>query len=137
MNKKLIKKLLIIALLIGAGALFRMYHLERYLSLEYIKTSQDRFALLYAQNQLLVIGSYFLLYVVVTAFSLPGAAVLTLTGGALFGFWVGVVTVSFASTIGATLACFVARSVLRDWVQTETPPCPTPYSWPQRDCQSN
>ena len=117
MNKNLIKKLLIIALLIGVGVLFRTFHLERYLSLEYLKASKDSFALLYAQHQFLFIGTYFMIYVVVTALSLPGAAVLTLTGGALFGFWVGVVTISFASTIGATLACFVARSVLRDWVQ--------------------
>ena len=117
MDKSLVKKLLIVAFLIGAAVLFRAYHLERYLSLEYIKASQDRFALLYAQHQLPVIGAYFFIYVVVTAFSLPGAAILTLTGGALFGFWVGVVTVSFASSIGATLACLVARFILRDWVQ--------------------
>lgn len=119
MNKNLIKKLVIVALLISVAVVFRAYHLERYFSLDYIKSSQEHFTTLYAQNQLLVIGIYFLIYVAVTALSLPGAAVLTLTGGALFGFWVGVVTVSFASTIGATLACFVARFVLRDWVQNK------------------
>ena len=54
-----------------------------------------------------------------TALSLPGAAVLTLAGGALFGLWVGIIVVSFASTIGATLACFVSRFILRDWVQNK------------------
>lgn len=49
--------------------------------------------------------------------SLPGAVVLTIVGGALFGFLTGTLIVSFASTIGATLACFVARFLLRDWVQ--------------------
>jgi uncharacterized membrane protein YdjX (TVP38/TMEM64 family) len=119
MNKKLIKKLVIVALLISVALLFRAYGLERYLSLEYIKASQEHFKTLYVQHQLLVIGIYFLIYVVVTAVSLPGAAVLTLAGGALLGFWVGVVTVSFASTIGATLACLAARFVLRDWVQNK------------------
>ena len=58
-----------------------------------------------------------LLYIIVTALSLPGAAVMTLAGGALFGLPVGIVIVSIASTIGATMACFVARFIIRDWVQ--------------------
>ena len=59
------------------------------------------------------------MYVVSTALSLPGAAVLTLAAGALFGFWTGLVLVSFASTIGATLAFVFARFLLRDWVQNK------------------
>jgi uncharacterized membrane protein YdjX (TVP38/TMEM64 family) len=62
-------------------------------------------------------GAYFVLYVVVTALSLPGAAVMTLAGGALFGLGWGLVIVSFASTIGATLAFLVSRHLLRDSVQ--------------------
>jgi uncharacterized membrane protein YdjX (TVP38/TMEM64 family) len=58
-----------------------------------------------------------LMYILVTSLSLPGAAVMTLAGGALFGLLTGTVVVSFASTIGATLACFVSRFILRDWVQ--------------------
>ncbi len=58
-----------------------------------------------------------LLYVVVTALSLPGAAVMTLAGGGLFGLVTGTIAVSFASTIGATCACLVSRFFLRDWVQ--------------------
>jgi len=61
--------------------------------------------------------AYFLLYVVVTALSLPGAAVMTLAGGALFGFWPALLVVSFASSFGATLAFVVSRFLLRDWVQ--------------------
>ncbi|MFC1821941.1 TVP38/TMEM64 family protein [Thermodesulfobacteriota bacterium] len=117
MNQNLIKKLSIVAILLFAGVLFHLFRLESYFSLEYIKASQEQFQALYSQYQLLIISAYFLLYVLVTAFSLPGTAVLTLTGGALFGFWIGVATVSFASTIGATLACMVARFVFRDWVQ--------------------
>ncbi|MEJ2696489.1 MAG: TVP38/TMEM64 family protein [Candidatus Sulfobium sp.] len=57
-------------------------------------------------------------YILVTSLSLPGAAALTIAGGALFGLWTGTIVVSFASSIGATLACFAARFVLRDWVQS-------------------
>ncbi|ASV55086.1 putative membrane protein [Lelliottia jeotgali] len=60
---------------------------------------------------------YFALYVGVSAFSIPGAALLTLLGGALFSFWEGMVLVSFASTLGATLAMLASRYVLREWVQ--------------------
>ncbi len=60
---------------------------------------------------------YFILYVLVTTLSLPGAALLTLLGGALFGLWPGILLVSFASTLGATLAMLVSRYLLRDWVQ--------------------
>ncbi len=60
---------------------------------------------------------YFMLYVLVTTLSLPGAALLTLLGGALFGLWPGILLVSFASTLGATLAMLVSRYLLRDWVQ--------------------
>ncbi len=60
---------------------------------------------------------YFMLYVLVTTLSLPGAALLTLLGGVLFGLWPGILLVSFASTLGATLAMLVSRYLLRDWVQ--------------------
>jgi uncharacterized membrane protein YdjX (TVP38/TMEM64 family) len=60
-----------------------------------------------------------LIYIVVTALSLPGAAVMTLAGGGLFGLVTGTIVVSFASTIGATCACVVARYLLRDWVQNK------------------
>ena len=65
----------------------------------------------------MVIGVYMAVYILVTSLSLPGAAIMTLVAGALFGLLIGTVVVSFASTIGATLACFVSRFVLRDWVQ--------------------
>jgi len=79
--------------------------------------SQEKFQALYQSHRVLVIASYMGIYIVVTALSLPGAAVMTLAGGGLFGLAVGTVAVSFASTIGATLACFVSRYLLREWVQ--------------------
>ena len=117
MNKGVAKKIIAAAVLVGLVALFRLYHLERFLSLEYLKGSQARFITLYAEHQVVIMGAYFILYLLVTALSLPGAAAMSLAGGALFGFWRGVILVSFASSIGATLACFVARFVFRDWVQ--------------------
>ncbi len=97
--------------------LFKVFGLEQYFSLSYLKASRDTFAQLYAQHRVAVIVAYMLIYIAATALSLPGATVLTLAGGALFGLAAGTVIISFASTIGATLACLVARFVLRDWVQ--------------------
>lgn len=111
------KKILIAIAAVLLLALFFYFDLGRFLTLDYLKTSQARFQSLYAQNPVGILGAYMLLYIVVTALSLPGAAVLTLAGGALFGFVAGTVAVSFASTIGATLACAVARYLLRDAVQ--------------------
>ena len=119
MDKKLLQRLLIVAAIIVLVILFKVLDLGQYLTLDYLKASQDTFSQLYANHRLAVIGAYMAIYIVVTALSLPGAAVMTLAGGAMFGFWVGFVIVSFASTIGATLACFVARFLLRDWVQNK------------------
>lgn len=119
MNKKLLQKAIIVLIMIGLIATFKFLGLGRYLTLSYLKKSQADFVLLYAENRMFVIASYMLIYIVVTAMSLPGAAVLTLAGGGLFGFVPGTVIVSFASTIGATLACFVSRFLLREWVQNK------------------
>ena len=117
MNKKLIQRLLLLAAIAAVAVLFKVLGLGHYLTLEYLKASQDSFSSLYAENRLAVIAGYMAVYIAVTSLSLPGAAVMTLAGGAMFGFWIGFIVVSFASTIGATLACFVARFILRDWVQ--------------------
>lgn len=109
-----------LALLAGIAAIivaFKLMGLDMYLSFEYLKESQERFAAYYSANALLVIGLYMLVYIGVTALSLPGAAVMTLAGGALFGLLTGTIVVSFASTIGATMAFLVSRFLLRDWVQ--------------------
>ena len=86
----------------------------QYFSLSYLKSAQADLAQQYAAQPLLVIGLYALLYITLFALALPAGTVLTLAGGALFGFWVGVLVVSFASTIGATLAFLGARYVLGD-----------------------
>lgn len=103
-------------ILLGIFA-FRYFELGQYLSLDYLKASQEKFHQLYQSHRFAVIAAYMGIYIVVTALSLPGAAVMTLAGGGLFGLVVGTITVSFASTIGATLACAVSRFLLQDWVQ--------------------
>ncbi|MFC1825543.1 TVP38/TMEM64 family protein [Thermodesulfobacteriota bacterium] len=119
MSKKSKQSIAIILGIAAAIALFIIFDLEQYLSLSYLKSSKESFANLYEHHRFTVIGSYMLIYIIVAALSLPGAAVLTLAGGALFGLLVGTIVVSFASTIGATLACFFSRFLLRDWVQNK------------------
>jgi uncharacterized membrane protein YdjX (TVP38/TMEM64 family) len=117
MTKRNVNRLLIILLIIGAILLFKFLNLGDYFSIAYIKASRERFEALYAARRFSVIAAFMAVYVLVTSLSLPGAAVLTLAGGALFGLWAGTVIVSFASSIGATLACLASRYILRDWVQ--------------------
>jgi uncharacterized membrane protein YdjX (TVP38/TMEM64 family) len=117
MSSKAKQRIAIISGVIILIVVFKFFELDRFLSLSYLKSAHESFEGLYAKHRLMVIGAYMLIYVLVTALSLPGAAVLTLAGGALFGLLVGTVIISFASTIGATLACFFSRFLLRDWVQ--------------------
>ncbi len=112
------KKLLLIAAFVALVVLFFVFDLGRFLSLDYIKQRQSDFAALYAEKPALVIGAFFAVYVAVTALSLPGAAIMTLAGGAIFGVLAGTLIVSFASSIGATLAFLVSRYVLRDSIQS-------------------
>lgn len=111
------KKILTVLTMAALVALFFLFDLQRYLSLAEIKTHQEVFQQVYASNRMLSLIGYFALYVLVTALSLPGAVIMTLAGGALFGFLPALIVVSFASAIGATLAFLVSRFLLRDWVQ--------------------
>jgi len=117
MKKEYINKIIIVVLLIGVIAAFKIFNLGDYLTLSYIKESQEKFQAIYSEKGITVIAGYMLIYIAVTALSLPGAAIMTLAAGALFGLLIGTIVVSFASTIGATLACIVSRFILRDWVQ--------------------
>ena len=98
-------------------ALFVYFDFGQYFSLAGLKSGIDRFHVLQAENPWRVGFIFFLVYVLSTALSLPGAAILTLAAGALFGLFWGTIIASFASTLGATLAFWVARYLLRDWVQ--------------------
>jgi len=109
---------LLTALAIGlAVGLFFQLDLNRWLSLAALQEQRGNLLDFYAENRLLTAGAYFGTYVLVTALSLPGAAVMTLVGGAIFGVLWGTLLVSFASTLGATLAFLLARFLFRDAVQ--------------------
>ena len=115
MRLRQIVLLLLLVLAIGA---FVALDLGRYLSFEQLKASQASFDQLYAQQPVMVAAVYFGVYVLATALSIPGAVIITLGGGAVFGLWQGLLLVSFASTLGATLAFLASRFVLRDWVES-------------------
>ncbi len=113
MNKPTIKKLILAIVILTIIAIVYSQFGE-YASLDYIKSKQTAFKEYYGDNKVLVIGIFFLSYIAVTALSLPGAALMTLLAGALFGVVIGVVVVSFASSIGATCAFLAARFLLGD-----------------------
>lgn len=119
MKPELIKKLAIVGVIILLVILFKVFGLEQYFTLSYLKQQQSNLTQLYVDNRVLVISIYMLVYITVAALSLPIAVPMTLIGGALFGLVTGTIVVSFASTIGATFACIVARYLLRDWVQNK------------------
>ena len=110
------KKLALLAFIGVLIGLYVHYDLGQYLSLQSLKNQQAAIEAFRTSNPLLSIAGYFVVYVIVTALSFPGAALLTLAGGAVFGLLWGTVIVSFASTIGATLAFLMSRFLLRDWV---------------------
>ncbi|AKJ67660.1 pyridine nucleotide-disulfide oxidoreductase [Pandoraea thiooxydans] len=105
----------LLALCLGL-AVFFLFGFERYLSIEFLSVSVHAVGKYAQAHAIAAMTAYFVLYVVAAALSLPGAAVLTLGGGALFGLALGTLLISFASTIGATLAFLGSRYLLRDWV---------------------
>jgi uncharacterized membrane protein YdjX (TVP38/TMEM64 family) len=111
------KKAVLTLVLIGAIAAYFIFDLGQYLSLENFKASQADIVAAKDANPALYIAGFFLLYVAVTGLSIPGAAIMSLVAGALFGVVLGTLIVSFASTMGATLAFLSSRYLLRDWVQ--------------------
>ncbi|PRO68878.1 FAD-dependent oxidoreductase [Alteromonas gracilis] len=113
------KKIALLGVIVAAIFSFFYFDLNSYLTLQGMKDSLDTFQTQIAQNPVLSIGVFFAIYVAVTALSLPGAAILTLAAGALFGLVQGLVIVSFASSIGATLAFLVSRFILRDTVRNK------------------
>ena len=111
-----IKKIALLLSLAIAVGLFFAFDLGQYLNLHTLKAQQQDIESFRAANPGIATLGYFIIYVLVTALSLPGATLLTLAGGAVFGLWWGLLIISFASTIGATLAFLIARYLLRDWV---------------------
>lgn len=106
------------ALIACAAVAYVVFDLGQYFTLDFLKAKQQAFQAYYDAQPVKAIGVFFAIYVAATALSVPGAAILTLAGGALFGLVAGTVIISFASTIGATLAFLVSRYLLRDWVRS-------------------
>jgi len=112
------KKLPLILVIIAAIVAFFAFDLSQYLSLDFIKSNQVQFEQYYNENPLQTVAIFFGLYVLVTGLSLPGATIMTLVGGALFGLSTGLLIISFASTIGATLAFLCSRFLFRETIQS-------------------
>ena len=110
-------KLLVAALIVLLVAAFFAFDLKRFVSMEYFESQRAAIQAYFDAQPVKAGAIYFAVYVLVTGLSLPGAAILTLAGGAIFGLVWGVVIVSFASTLGASLAFLASRYLLRDWVQ--------------------
>jgi len=113
----MMKKATLVLVLLGAIIAYFVFDLGQILSLENFKASQADIVAAKDANPVLYISGFFILYVAVTGLSIPGAAIMSLIAGALFGVLMGTIIVSFASNMGATLAFLSARFVLRDWVQ--------------------
>ena len=113
-----IKKVVLLVIFLSLIALFFVLDLQQIFNLEYFQAQRDVILAYKTENFWLSSLIYFLLYIIVAALSLPAAAILTIAGGAVFGLAWGLLMVSFASTIGATLAFLLSRTLLRDWVQT-------------------
>ena len=115
-------RLLVLLVLAAAVAAFFALGGQRYLTFENAKAQQEALRGFYERHPFQTAGLFFLVYVAVTGLSLPGAALMTLVAGALFGLLWGTLVVSFASTLGATLAFLASRFVLRDWVHDRFSP---------------
>ena len=111
------KKIILIALVAALVIAFFVLDLGRFLTLEALKSNRDALFSAYAANRAAFIAGYILIYIVSVALSLPGATILTLTGGAIFGAWVGTVAVNIGATLGATLAFLLARYLFKDAVE--------------------
>ncbi len=111
------KKIVLLSVIGVVVALFFVFDLGQYLSLESLKSNRDRLRAFYDANAVTMIAAFIGVYIVTVALSLPGATILTLCAGAIFGSVAGTLVVNVGATIGAMLAFLAARFLLRDWVE--------------------
>ena len=119
MKKKNLFRIILLLSLAASITAFFLYDLQQYLTLQFLQESRELIRKDYESHPFLMLIAFFFIYLLTTALSLPGAAVLTLAGGAIFGLMIGTLVVSFASSIGGTLAMLAARFLLHDWVQRQ------------------
>ena len=112
-------KLILVAVIAVLIASFFVFDLGQYLSFDYLKSQKEALNQFYFDKPVLVIAVFFLVYVTMAALALPAATILTLAGGAIFGFTTGFIVVSFASSIGATIAFLLTRYLFHDAIQTK------------------
>src|SRR6185295_18374752 len=112
------RRLLLAALLLGSIAVFFALDLGQYFNLEFFRGKQAAIEEFRRASPLAAAGIFFAIYVAVTGLSVPGAAILSLVVGAVFGLLWGVLIVSFASSLGATLAFLSSRFLFREWVRS-------------------
>lgn len=110
-------RITLLALVAAAVAAFFYFDLGQYVSFEALQSGRDSLQQWVTDNPWRASFYFFSAYVAVAALSLPGAAIMTLAGGAMFGLGWGFALVSFASAVGATLAMLIARKVAGEWVQ--------------------
>ncbi len=123
MNKSsVLLRIALVAVVLVVVTLFFVFQLYEYVNLEFLQQQREAVIGFYETNSVLCLVAYFCIYAVATGLSLPGAAIMTLFGGAVFGLTTGTIVVSFASTLGATLSFLLARYLLRDWVQRKFGP---------------
>jgi len=112
-------KILLACVVLGLIAAFFIFDLNQYFNLEYLKEQRANLQELNADKPFLIAAAFFLAYVVITALALPAALLLTVSAGAIFGFIKGTLIVSFASTIGATIAFLLTRYLFHDSIQAK------------------
>lgn len=110
-------KISLLLFLISLIILFFIFEMNEYSSLQNIKVQYQNLLHYYDKNNLLIHIIFIFIYIITTSLSLPFALALTLIGGALFGFWYGLILVSFGSTIGATIAFLIARFIGYEYVR--------------------
>ncbi len=111
------KKIILVAALVAAASIFYVFDLGQYLTLESLKANRQALLEYYEANALTMALGYIGVYIVVVALSLPGATIMTLCGGAIFGAVKATLFINIGATVGATLAFLAARFILRDWVE--------------------
>ena len=117
MEKSRGKKIILFLVIAGLAGAFFLFDLNRYFSLVSLKNELDTFRAFYENNKAMTMMLYMLIYIVMAGLSLPGATIMTLAGGAVFGTLTGTILVSFASTAGASIAFLLTRYIFRDFVE--------------------